>query len=274
MDTRLKFLERIIRSSIRNSFVRLPWSNFSISAVARHLAREVITTSRESEQGQIFAPDQFTLSIHPRDAGEITPEHSDIQREVALDLQRALVKADFHLVREPHLTLATDPTLSKGEVRVITWHSSDPIDLEDLAEQVPVATTDHVAIGAFLVVGGKKHFPLRKSIVNIGRLIENDLVLDDRHISRRHAQVRAQQGRFKLIDLQSTVGTIVNGKRIKEHVLRPGDVITLARIELIYGEDRGGPPDATPPYLPSLQPIEDRDRVTPLDLKIIRDEDL
>jgi hypothetical protein len=51
-------------------------------------------------------------------------------------------------------------------------------------------------------------------------------------------------------------------------------VITLAKIELIYGEDPGGPPDATPPYTPPFWPDKDRDLVTPLDLRNVRDNNL
>jgi hypothetical protein len=56
-----------------------------------------------------------------------------------------------------------------------------------------------------------------------------------------------------------------------EHYLKPGDIITIATSELIYGEDRGGPPDATPPYSPISEPELDREFETPLDLKVIKD---
>jgi hypothetical protein len=56
-----------------------------------------------------------------------------------------------------------------------------------------------------------------------------------------------------------------------EHYLKPGDVISIATSELIYGEDRGGPPDSTPPYAPGSTLESERELDTPLSLKVIRD---
>jgi hypothetical protein len=272
MEKRIDALEKTISSSIRSSISQLPWRTFSVNSVAHHIAREVIATTRTNSVGREFAPDQFTLSIHPKETGELKGAQPTIQREVALDLQNALEESGLYLVREPHITLATDPTLKKGEVRVIAWHSSDPSEFEPAIDIEKVTPEGPAAVGPFLVIAGKRHFPLTKSVVNIGRLAENDLVLDDPHISRRHAQLQLHEGRYKILDLESTPGTRVNGRLIKEHWLYPGDVIKLARIQLIYGEDAGGPPDATPPYKPRRTPPTFQDQVTPLDLKVVRDD--
>jgi hypothetical protein len=271
MEKRIEALEKAISSSIRSSISQLPWRTFSVKSVARHIAREVVATTRTNSVGREFAPDQFTLSIHPKETGELKGAQPTIQREVALDLQNALEESGYYIVREPHITLATDPTLKKGEVRVIAWHSSDPSEFEPQVIEMPPAQ-EPAAVGPFLVIAGKRHYPLTKSVINIGRLAENDLVLDDPHISRRHAQLQLQGGRYKIVDLESTPGTRVNGRLIKEHWLYPGDVIKLARIQLIYGEDPGGPPDSTPPYKPRRTPPTFQDQVTPLDLKIVRDD--
>ena len=99
--------------------------------------------------------------------------------------------------------------------------------------------------------------------------MDNQLVLEDPHISRRHAQLRVRGNRYVLYDLNSIAGTRVNGKVVQEWVLRPGDVVTLATVQLIYGEDPKGPPEVTPPYMPPFKPGIDRDKVTPLDLTTI-----
>jgi hypothetical protein len=274
MEERVASLEKAIEASIKDHLKRLPWRTFSVAAVAHQLAKEVVACSRTDKRGRDFAPDQYTLSIHPRETGELQSSPPVVQKELAVDLQKALHNANFHLAREPHITLATDPTLPTGEVRVIAWHSSDPSEFEKAVPIQPVTAEDQQIPRAFLVVQGRRHFPLNKEIIAIGRLPENDLVLNDRHVSRRHAQLRAEKGHYRIIDLQSTAGTRVNGRPIKEKVLRPGDVITLARVELIYGEDPGGPPDATPPYTPPFWPDKDRDLVTPLDLRSIRNNNL
>src|SRR5574339_383918 len=101
--------------------------------------------------------------------------------------------------------------------------------------------TDAIPENAFLIVEGVKVHPLKEAVVNIGRRLENHLVIDDPRISRNHAQLRAIKGRYVLFDLNSTGGTFVNGQRTSQTVLYPGDVISLAGVALIFGQDNPPP---------------------------------
>ena len=94
---------------------------------------------------------------------------------------------------------------------------------------------------AFVIIDGIRVIPLNQAIENIGRRIENTLVVDDPRVSRTHAQLRAINGRYIIFDLNSTGGTLVNGKRVNQCVLYPGDVISLAGAELIYGQKNPPP---------------------------------
>jgi pSer/pThr/pTyr-binding forkhead associated (FHA) protein len=91
--------------------------------------------------------------------------------------------------------------------------------------------------GAFLVVDGVRVFALDRAMISIGRAPENDLVIADPRVSREHVQLRAINGRYVVFDLDSTGGTSLNGLPIRQHPLVPGDVITLAGVPLVYGED-------------------------------------
>jgi pSer/pThr/pTyr-binding forkhead associated (FHA) protein len=112
---------------------------------------------------------------------------------------------------------------------------------------------------AFLIIEGVKVYALAESVVNIGRRLENQLVIDDPRVSRNHAQLRAIKGRFVLFDLNSTGGTFVNGQRTSQTVLYPGDVISLAGVALIFGQDN-------PPPRPDLA------NTSPLDKEMGRSE--
>jgi pSer/pThr/pTyr-binding forkhead associated (FHA) protein len=70
--------------------------------------------------------------------------------------------------------------------------------------------------------------------VLIGRDPQNDLVLDDRRVSRKHAEVRLRLGRYTLYDLQSTTGTYVNGRRVAEKVLEDGDKLSIGGLEIVF----------------------------------------
>lgn len=79
-------------------------------------------------------------------------------------------------------------------------------------------------------------FPLEKEEMFIGRDLNNDIVINDPEISRRHTRLRLQGASYVVEDMGSTNGTSVNGQRlISPYVLRPGEVIGLGEhITLLY----------------------------------------
>lgn len=113
-----------------------------------------------------------------------------------------------------------------------------------------------------------KVFALNKNEMYIGRDINNEIVINDAEVSRKHARLLAQAGGYLLEDLGSTNGSFVNGQRlVGPHVLRPGEMIMFGEnvslaFELVYDADAtviGAPPPAatyTPPQpaAPQYQP--------------------
>ena len=88
---------------------------------------------------------------------------------------------------------------------------------------------------AFLIVEGNRAISLERPVTSIGRKSDNHIVVKDQHVSRYHAQIRNVKGSYVLMDLDSTVGTSVNGKKIKQAFLKDGDVISVGGIPLIFG---------------------------------------
>ena len=90
------------------------------------------------------------------------------------------------------------------------------------------------------------------TVYSIGRAQENNIVLNDRRVSRRHAQIIAENGGFKLIDgyfvggeIQRSVNRVfVNGQPQLEKILEPGDLITIgaSRLEFERVEESQPPP--------------------------------
>jgi two-component system, cell cycle response regulator len=70
--------------------------------------------------------------------------------------------------------------------------------------------------------------------VEIGRLPECALQMDVESVSRRHARIERTDSGYKVVDLGSTNGTMVNGVRIKEHVLRDGDHIKTGKVVIKF----------------------------------------
>jgi hypothetical protein len=83
-----------------------------------------------------------------------------------------------------------------------------------------------------LLVDGRR-VPLDAGTLVLGRSSACDLVLDDANASRRHAELRRRGDSVTIVDLDSTNGTAVNGKRIREQALTPGDKITIGTTTLV-----------------------------------------
>lgn len=75
-------------------------------------------------------------------------------------------------------------------------------------------------------------FALAKGEVVIGSAAGNDLVIHEASVSRRHAKIVRESAEFRVVDLQSTNGTFVNGRRIT------GSAVVLAGDELRFGAVR------------------------------------
>jgi len=79
-----------------------------------------------------------------------------------------------------------------------------------------------------LVLGRRKHI--------IGRADDADLVLSNRQVSRHHALVHYDKKNYVIDDLNSINGTIINGKKISKHILRPGDEISIGDFLIIFDD--------------------------------------
>ena len=88
---------------------------------------------------------------------------------------------------------------------------------------------------AFLIVEGKRAISLERPITTIGRKPDNHIVINDQHVSRYHVQIRKFNDSYVLIDLESTVGTSINGSKVSQAFLKDGDVISIGGIPLLFG---------------------------------------
>lgn len=267
MKSQLDRLERNLENMVEGSLASLLGAELSATHVARKLSQAMGQVVKEDQRGREFAPDQYALTLNPKDAETLLREEPQVQQQLSDGLTEAAQDTGFLLPREPHITIAADPTLARWEVRVVAWHSGSPLEFTHPMERVREAAGSDTPSGAFLIVNGEGHFPLDRPVVNIGRRLDNQLILDDPHVSRTHAQLRVKEGRYILFDLGSTAGTSVNGRRIKQHTLHAGDVIKLGDNRLVYGEDPGGPPESSAAYTPPFPPRPAGDLRTRKDLR-------
>ena len=80
---------------------------------------------------------------------------------------------------------------------------------------------------------------LDKRRVLIGRSRECDVQLQDANVSRRHAEIRQEGATFWVVDLDSTNGIEVNGRRLKRAKLEDGDKLVMGSTELTFRRGAG-----------------------------------
>ena len=80
-------------------------------------------------------------------------------------------------------------------------------------------------------------FLTEKKRVTIGRTPDNDIVLDNRGVSRRHAIIEFGDNQAIIIDNESLNGTFVNARKVTEEILKDNDTINIAKFSLVYHKD-------------------------------------
>jgi hypothetical protein len=236
MPSKLGWLEARLQGLIEGSAARL----FPGRGAPHHLTRQLVQAmqdgAHQSMDGVTLTPNLFSLIAHP-DTAYILQHSPPFLDELADLLRQSIQEAGLTLSGPLQVRVEADQSLSPGEMVVRAQDSMQDISpTHGLRLEAELAAEDP-PVRAFLIVNGRDVFNLNGGVVNIGRRPDNHLVIDDARISRLHAQLRLVRGRYMLFDLESTGGTFINGERIRQHTLRPGDVISLAGVPLVYGQD-------------------------------------
>ncbi len=209
--------------------------------IVQKIATAIHGNTAETEDHTILAPNTYTLVVHPTAMAKW--QNEQLLTILLHSISTVAQEAGFRFIIKPTIIISTNENLAANGAEVVASHrvesmedtNATPLDTGSLEE------TGTMPENAFLIVDGVKVFPLALSVVNIGRRLDNQLIIDDPRVSRNHAQLRAIKGRFVVFDLNSTGGTFVNGQRASQSVLYPGDVISLAGVTLIFGQDNPPP---------------------------------
>ncbi|MDW8326973.1 MAG: DUF3662 and FHA domain-containing protein [Anaerolineales bacterium] len=235
MKGQLSKIEQRMEDLVEGTLARLFRGRLQPRDVALQLARAL------EDSAAAGAPAlRYTLYLHPEDAQALLGEQPRLAKILAQELVAAAREGNITLPQQPEIVILADPALKPRSVSVAV--ESAPIHQTAAYKPVtgplpPGSATAAAPPNAFLIIRGEKTIPLTQPIISLGRRLDNHIVLDDPRVSRAHAQLRLRFGRYVLYDLGSTGGTFVNGQRVQECVLRPGDVISLAGVPIIYGED-------------------------------------
>ena len=236
MNSSLSRLEARLQRFIEDGTALLFPSRDMKSAFAARLAESMQAEVQLNSDGNLVAPHRYTIAVNNEDFVAL---QSNQRLNAALQsaLKKAALQAEIVLMDQPFLQFKASSQIPLGDFQVNSLASEDTLSSTQSLELADKISESALPFAAFLIVNGAIIFPLSKSIINIGRKGDNDLVLDDSQVSRRHAQLRAVSGSYHFFDLGSTGGSTINDQKVKNAALLPGDVLSLAGVPLIYGHD-------------------------------------
>jgi Protein of unknown function (DUF3662)/FHA domain len=255
----LRSIENRIESLVEGVFGRAFRSHVQPVELARKLAKEM-DDHKTISISRVYVPNEYVLYLSPRDREQFANYEGSLLTELADYLAEHARREGYSLLSTPKVELEQDADLELGEFGIATRlvqpgraevgdkgaaemeAAPDPsptkIFKPPLAtEAVSAQEVEKLGLAhqprALLNVGGKRHqIPPDGAVV--GRSRECEITIDDPNISRRHAELRLENGSWSISDLGSTNGIEVNGEHVDSARLEPGDRIVLGRTELVF----------------------------------------
>lgn len=236
MKSRLSRIEARLQSIFEGGAARVLPFKKQQESLSKRLLEALRLGVRIAPGGEAVAPNLYTLVVHPSLASGLQ-ENQAFLGNLVQTLKEAADESGYVFSSPPAIRVEGDPLLSERDIQVLAEDSHEKLtDTSDYEAGHP-QTQEAVPEGAFLIVDGTRIEALEQPVINVGRRLDNQLVVEDSRVSRVHAQLRAIKGRYVIFDLDSTGGTFVNGEPVQQHVLHPGDVISLAGVPMVYGQD-------------------------------------
>jgi len=249
LDRIEQHLSKLIETPFRAFFP----DNQAGQLLAKRLVEAMSDNLGVDEGGRLTVPVYYEIRLNPIHAA-LWRDPPDLTGMLTAAINQAAREQGVTFELHPVINASFDGSIGPQDIQVITLDESElaGTTTETPAEQ-PVARG--LPEEAFLIINGSRHLALDQPVITIGRADSNQLVFNDPQVSRLHAQLRIIDGAFHIFDLDSSSGTLVNGKLVHQAVLFPGDVIDIGDVTLVYGQESPGLDDTT--SLPVVRPGEE-----------------
>ena len=205
------------------------------------ISASLVETMRGSvkldQDGKPIAADTYILNVSSK-AAQILEQDPSLSEALIQILLEAGEQSEISYQAPPMIKISIDDSIGSSGFEILPGFR-----MQDVAETstMTIDPGDGITLpeDAFLIIHGNQIMPLTEQVLNIGRRVDNQSVIDNPRVSRKHAQLRVINNRYVIFDLESTGGTFVNKVRVEQANLFPGDVISLAGVDLVYGQDAG-----------------------------------
>jgi hypothetical protein len=224
--------------------------------LARKLVKEM-DDHRSVSVSRVYVPNEYTVYLSPPDRKQFSGYEESLVGELQEYLAEHAARERYALLSPPQVLVTSDDDLAVGEfgiaTRLVPAESEEPppaeLPLEQPAQTMVYRTPAPVPAPIpepepepepeqprifTLTVDGRRH-ELSVERAVLGRSRDCDLRVGDANVSRRHAEVREDGDGWVLVDLGSTNGTLLNGRRVERERLEDGDTITLGSTRIVFG---------------------------------------
>ena len=250
----LERFEAFAEQLLEGSLSRWAGGRLEPVEIAKRLAREM-DAHQQVGAGKVFVPNRYQVYLNGATLKEFQPFKTALEDELGNYLVEVADRRQFSFVDRPRVTLEEESGVRPGDVRVssqLTDAQGAELGAANMTQELQVAAIRSAAAAAGTITAwlydGQRQIPVRSARFSLGRALDNDLILESAGVSRHHAQVERRHGRYVLRDMGSTHGTLVNGQRVEEVVLRDGDVLTLGGQRLVFRVSAApADPNAAPP---------------------------
>ena len=254
--TVLRSIESKLESLFEGVFGRAFRANVQPVELARKLVKEM-DEHRNVSVSRVYVPDEYTIYLSAADREQFSDFEDSLRDELQEYLATHARRESYVLLSPPRVKFETDADLDLGVFGIATrlTHSARPKQPDappaqaepgatmvyTPAAQPPGSTPEEVepaAPGAevSLTFGGKRHTIVEPRAV-LGRSKDCDIKVPDPNVSRRHAEIRREGSTYTLVDLDSTNGIEVGGRRVKQLTLEDGTRFTLGSTEIAVSRE-------------------------------------
>ena len=184
-------------------------------------------------------------------------------------LKKLAEKIKAEKARKEALGKKSDPTPATPPISSISSKYLDDDDEEIASEKTAIidlsALSGHAADAKLTIVDGKdsgKNIEITKDEIMAGRSLDNDFVISDISVSRKHFKIKKEGDRFVISDMGSGNGIKVNGSKTTSATLADGDIISVGARQIKFEI-----------LNPDLKPKVQAQRVTKQNLQPAYEED-
>jgi Protein of unknown function (DUF3662)/Inner membrane component of T3SS, cytoplasmic domain len=249
----LRNLEAKLGGLVEGAFGRAFKTNVQPVELAHKLAKEMEDNQMVSVS-RVYVPNHYRVFLSPQDREQFTSYEPALRKELSDYLLEHARQEGLALTSRPQVELQTDERLDVGEFGIQAQLLAPPEEEERAGAPEAAAPSagdfGHTMVysadrearrlepaldrrQALLVSEGRRSV-LRGNRTVIGRSRDCDVVVSDPNVSRRHAEVRREDDGWAVVDLDSTNGVKVNGRRVDHSPLRPGDHIRIGVTDLTF----------------------------------------